>query len=100
MPLARTYGEKDGYADICVRKLNIEFPAVVDSMEFPVEADYTAWPDRLYLVGRDGNIAFKGRPGPFGFDPDQLGQAIASELAKTTSVAASEVAQAARAQPR
>jgi type I thyroxine 5'-deiodinase len=30
----------------------------------------------LYLIDRDGKVAFKSRPGPFGFKPDQLEAAI------------------------
>jgi len=80
VPLARTYEEKDEYADMCVRKLDIEFPTVVDRMDFPVEAEYTAWPERLYLVDKDGVIVYKGDPGPFGFEPEELEDAIRAEL--------------------
>ncbi len=80
VPLARSYEEKDSYASLCVRKLNIEIPALVDSMDYPVEAHYTAWPDRLYLIGREGHIAYKGRPGPGGFKPAELKAAIEEEL--------------------
>jgi hypothetical protein len=34
----------------------------------------------LYLVGRDGRIAFQGDEGPFGFKPDELERAIEQEL--------------------
>lgn len=81
--LARDYEEKDTYASLCVRKLNIEIPALVDSMDYPVEAHYTAWPDRLYLVDREGKIAYKGRPGPGGFKPSELEAAIKEELAES-----------------
>ena len=30
----------------------------------------------MYLIDRDGKVAFKSRPGPFGFKPDQLEAAI------------------------
>ena len=43
-------------------------------------AAYGAWPDRLYLVGRDGRIAFQGGTGPFGFLPEELEAAIEEEL--------------------
>lgn len=78
--LARDYEEKDSYADLCVRKLNIEIPALVDRMDFPVEAHYTAWPDRMYLVDVDGQIAYKGGMGPGGFKPAELEAAIETEL--------------------
>ncbi len=45
---------------------------VVDPMENPAEEAFAAWPERLYVVGSDGLIAYKGRKGPFGFDPDEL----------------------------
>ncbi len=81
VPLARTYEEKDSYADLCVRKLDIEFPTVVDRMDFPAEADYTAWPERLYLVDEASKIVYKGGPGPFEFEPSELEDAIQTELA-------------------
>jgi len=45
-----------------VRNLGITFATVVDNMDNQVELNY-GWPDRLYLVGMDGRIAFKGGPG-------------------------------------
>ena len=59
-----------------VRKLGIELPALVDNFDNSTEVAYTAWPDRLYLIGRDGRIAYKSKPGPFGFKPDQLSEAL------------------------
>ena len=41
---------------------------------------YGGWPDRLYLVGRDGRIAFQGGVGPDGFKPEELAAAVESEL--------------------
>lgn len=37
-------------------------------------------PGRLYLVGRDGHIAFQGGEVPFGFKPEELAAAIEDEL--------------------
>ena len=61
-------------------KLGIEFPALVDTIDNSTETAYTAWPDRLYIVGQNGNIAFKSEAGPFGFDADALGDALRKEL--------------------
>ena len=41
---------------------------------------YKGWPDRLYLVGKDGKIAYAGGQGPFGFHPDELAEAIVEAL--------------------
>lgn len=72
----KSYGERETVATSCVRKLNIDFPALVDTFDNRVEQAYTAWPDRLYLVDRQGRIAYKSGPGPFGFRPAQLRAAL------------------------
>ena len=77
---AKDFGQKEEYASSCVRNLGIKFTTVVDNMDAQVELNYMGWPDRLYLVGKDGKIAWKGAPGPQGFKPQQLESAIASEL--------------------
>jgi hypothetical protein len=56
-------------ARTCVRKLSIEIPALIDDFSSSTELAYAAWPDRLYVIDRDGNVAYKARPGPFGFKP-------------------------------
>jgi hypothetical protein len=78
---AKDYGEKEGYASSCVRNLGIKFTTVVDKMDAQVELNYMGWPDRLYLVGKDGRIAWKGDPGPQGFRPPMLEASIQKELA-------------------
>src|SRR4051794_9477999 len=69
---AKTFGEKEETADACVRNLGIGFTTVVDNMDNQVELEYAGWPDRLYLIGKSGRIAFKGGPGPKGFLPAEL----------------------------
>jgi type I thyroxine 5'-deiodinase len=72
----RTSEEREAVASSCVRNLHITIPALVDSISNRVEKDYTGWPDRLYLVDKDGKIRFKSEAGPFGFDPKQLAAAL------------------------
>lgn len=72
--------EREEVASSCVRKLHLAIPALIDSMDNRVEQDYTAWPDRLYLIDRDGRIRFKSAAGPFGFEP----KALAAELRDTS----------------
>ena len=33
---------------------------------------YAGWPERLYVVDEKGVIAYKGKTGPFGYDPDEV----------------------------
>jgi type I thyroxine 5'-deiodinase len=68
----RNEQERDELAGTCVRKLGIEFPAVVDGFDNTTEKAYTGWPDRIYLIDSAGKIVFKSKPGPFGFKPDLL----------------------------
>jgi hypothetical protein len=68
--------ERASVAGACVRKLHIKFPALIDSFNNQVETAYTGWPDRLYLIQPDGRVAYKSKPGPFGFHPDDLADAI------------------------
>ena len=79
---AKSMDQKEDHATSCVRKLNIKFTTLVDNMDNLVETNYAGWPDRLYLVGRDGRIAFKGAPGPGGFRPPELEAAIRKELGR------------------
>jgi len=72
--------ERAFIAGACVRKLGIKFPAVLDEFGNSTEQAYTGWPDRIYLIDSQGRIAYKSKPGPFGFKPDQLGAALAQAL--------------------
>ena len=74
----KTLQEREAVAGSCVRKLGIKFPAVIDNIDNRTEQAYTGWPDRLYLIDREGKVAFKTKPGPFGFKPGQLEAAIKS----------------------
>jgi hypothetical protein len=65
----KTADERYRVAGVCITKLGIELPALVDEADNRVERAYTAWPDRLYVIDRDGRIALKSAAGPFGFKP-------------------------------
>jgi hypothetical protein len=74
--------ERASVAGTCVRRLGIKFPAVVDSFDNQVENAYTGWPDRLYLIGSNGRVLYKSKPGPFGFHPDDLAAAMQKATGK------------------
>jgi len=74
----RNEEERGAVATVCVRRLAVKMPAVLDEFGNPVENAYTAWPDRIYLVDREGRIVYKSKPGPFGFKAEQLATAIAA----------------------
>ena len=78
-----TLAERSEVAKVCMTRLALEpIPALVDDMDDAVSTAYSAHPDRLYLVGRDGTIAWQGGPGPRGFKPEELETAIRKELGR------------------
>jgi hypothetical protein len=68
----QSFDERTEVASSCVLNLGIKIPAVVDDMNNSTERAYTGWPDRIYLIDRDGRVVLKTKPGPFGFTPSQL----------------------------
>ena len=82
----KTEEDRAFIAGACVRKLGIEFPAVLDEFGNSTEQAYTGWPDRIYLIASQGHIAYKSNPGPFGFKPDQLERALSRALPTGTSI--------------
>jgi type I thyroxine 5'-deiodinase len=72
--------EREAVAQACVLRLNLSIPTLLDEMSNAVDRAYAALPDRLYLLGADGRIAYKSAPGPWGFKPDELEAAIKGML--------------------
>ena len=73
-----SYDERGELAGTCVVRLGIEIPALVDNFDNSTERAYTAWPDRIYVIDRDGRVRYKTGPGPFGFNPRQVRRLLES----------------------
>jgi len=73
-------GERASAADACALRLSTRIPILLDDVDDAVASAYGGWPDRLYLIGRDGRVAFQGEEGPFGFRPEELAAALEAEL--------------------
>jgi hypothetical protein len=73
--------ERSALAQLCMTRLSIELPAVVDRFDDSTDTAYSGWPERLYLVDRNGRIAYRSRPGPFGFKPAELEEALEGLIA-------------------
>jgi len=72
--------ERAAAADACVVRLRTRIPVLLDGVDDEVALAYGGWPDRLYLIGRDGRVAFQGAEGPDGFKPEELAAAIYSNV--------------------
>jgi hypothetical protein len=75
--------ERTEVAQTCSMRLQIRMPVLIDGIDNRVASAYGGWPDRMYLISRDGRIAYQGAEGPFGFKPAELERAIESELASS-----------------
>ncbi len=75
-----TLDARSEIAQVCSLKLDLPIPTLVDDMENSTDRKYYALPDRLYLIGRDGRVAYRGGPGPFGFVASELERAIEEYL--------------------
>lgn len=77
---AKTEAERASTAEACVRNLKIDIPALADTIDNATERAYTGWPDRLYVIGKDGLVKFKTTPGPFGFKVEPMQRALEAAL--------------------
>jgi hypothetical protein len=71
-----TAAERLGVAQRCCDALKVSMTMVLDEMDDRVGHAYSGMPDRLYLIDRQGRVAYKGGRGPFGFKPGELEQSL------------------------
>jgi Flp pilus assembly protein TadD len=81
----RNLKEKSEHADLCLRKLDLPWPAVIDGMDGTAESAYQAWPSRVYIVDRDGRVAFSSRLGELDFHPTEFEAALREILGRGVS---------------
>lgn len=74
----KTSDERAEVAAACMLRHNFSFPMLLDNMDNEAEEKYISWPDRLYIIGSDGKIAYQGGLGPFYFDVDGFEQELAA----------------------
>ncbi len=75
-----TYEERLAAAQRCADTLAYGIPTLVDDIDNAVNRAYAALPTRLYLIGLDGKVIFASGPGPWGFKPGQMEEAIRKML--------------------
>ena len=68
--------EREEVAQSCTIGLHISIPTLVEEMDNAIDEAYGAAPERLYLIGKDGRVAYHGGAGPHFFDLDELDEAI------------------------
>ena len=63
-------------ASQCCLGLNLMMPLLVDTINDDANRAYSGFPDRLYLLDRDGKVVYKGGRGPYGYKPRELEQTL------------------------
>ncbi len=80
IPQAVTFEQRSAAARRCAEALGLSIPTLVDGMDDAARKAFAAWPERLYIVDRDGRVAYRGGPGPFEFKPaearERLGEMV------------------------
>lgn len=76
----RSILERTEVATVCTSRLEITMPLVVDTIDDRVGHAYSGMPDRLYVIDRDGKVAYQSGRGPFGFKPGEMEQALITLL--------------------
>jgi len=75
-----SFDDRNKVAGQCATALSLSIPVYVDDMKNTVATAYNAMPDRIFIVGTDGKIAYRGDRGPRGFKPDDMEQALTKLL--------------------
>jgi hypothetical protein len=68
----RSFEQRVAIANDFARRFDFPIPMLVDGIENRADSIYAGWPERFYVIDERGTIAFKGKPGPFGYDPAEV----------------------------
>lgn len=68
----KTLAQRVAIANDFSQRFNYPLPLVVDTMADAANKAYAAWPERLYILGPDGTVIYKGGIGPFHYKPEEV----------------------------
>ncbi len=77
----KTFLARKEVAAACSAGLKLTIPLLVDDIDNTVMNAFSAFPDRLYIIGPDARIAFQGGRGPRGFSVSEMEAALKKLLA-------------------
>jgi hypothetical protein len=79
----KTLRDRVAIANDFKERFQYKLPLLVDPIENPANAAFAAWPERLYIIDEKGIIVYKGKPGPFGYKPDEVAQWLERRFSRT-----------------
>ena len=72
----KEWRQRQHIAQACCSKLSLSIPCVVDTIDNTVDDLYAGWPERMFVIDRQGRIAYAGKRGPWGFKPKEAEKAL------------------------
>ena len=72
----KSFDERKELAKILVERLKYRMPLAIDALDNRADDAFAAWPERIYVIGSGGKVAYKGGMGPFGFHPEEAEEAL------------------------
>jgi iodothyronine deiodinase-like protein len=82
------WSERTAAATLCSKTLNVTMPLLTDDLDNRVGHAYSGMPTRLYIIDREGRVAYKSGRGPFGLKPGEMEQSLAMLLMDEAATAA------------
>lgn len=70
-PQPKSLPQRVAIANDFVKRFHYDIPLVVDRMDNRANEVYAGWPERIYILDEAGAIVYKGKPGPFGYHPEE-----------------------------
>lgn len=65
-------GGRREIANACAIGLKLTLPILIDNMDNAADRAFQGWPERLYVLSKEGSIVYQGGKGPYGFDIEEL----------------------------
>ena len=65
----KTYGERCIVANRLLSDKKLTIPCLVDNIDNQVAEIYKGWPDRVFVIRKDGRLGVAAQRGPWGFEP-------------------------------
>jgi thiol-disulfide isomerase/thioredoxin len=90
----QVWSERTAAATLCSKTLKVTMPLLTDDLDNRVGHAYSGMPTRLYIIDREGRVAYKSGRGPFGLKPGEMEQSLAMLLMDEATVAARQRASA------
>ncbi|MCE9583189.1 MAG: hypothetical protein K8T20_11915 [Planctomycetes bacterium] len=87
------WAARQSRAKQCCESQDLTMPCAVDTMENSVDNLYCGFPDRMFVIGGDGKVAYAGKQGPWGFKPEEAEKVLKDLSAEAQKIAVDSPAQ-------